>query len=84
LSQEENGKPTIGDILAANIGLLYAIISLPLVGMVIAIGLIFYLSPPRMFLILAVIFFLIVQYMVLLIYIRAKINQIIKENSKTS
>jgi hypothetical protein len=55
-------KPRLGDILKANRLFIIVLLSLPLVGMIIAAGLVLYTRPDNMIIALAVIFFLMVQY----------------------
>ncbi len=79
LSDEKNDNPhTIATVLAANLGLVFMVLSLPVVGMVGAMGLIIYLSPNNQNIMLAFIFFLIIQYVVLLFYIKGRLNKILK------
>lgn len=73
-------RPTMADILRANRAFIMAVLSTPLMGMVVAIGLIFYLEMERALLYVAIIFFLIVQYSVLLVYIHGRFNAIINKD----
>jgi uncharacterized membrane protein len=55
-------RPGLAEILKANRTFIYALLMMPIAGMVIAIGLILYKKPSNMIVALGVIVFLIVQY----------------------
>ncbi len=55
-------KPSIAEVLDANRRFIYALLALPYLGMTIAMGLIWYRKPSNMYIAIAVIFFLMVQY----------------------
>ena len=55
-------KPSIAEVLDANRRFIYALLATPYLGMVIAIGLIWYRKPSNMYIAIGVIFFLMVQY----------------------
>jgi hypothetical protein len=79
LSDEKKDPPnTIATFFAHNMVLVFMVLSLPAVGMIGAMGLIIYLSPKNLQIIIALIFFLLIQYLVLLVYIKGRINKIIK------
>ncbi len=74
------GKPSIADILKANRKVPLAVLAMPLVGMAVVIGLIVYLGLNKAPLYIAIIFFLMVQYGVLLVYINGRFNAIINRD----
>jgi len=55
-------KPSIAEVLDANRRFIYALLATPYLGMLIAIGLIWYKKPSNMYLATGIIFFLMVQY----------------------
>jgi len=55
-------KPSLSEILNANRRFIIALLSFPIVGMIIAVGLVLYKKPDNMVVALGVIFFLMVQY----------------------
>jgi uncharacterized membrane protein len=55
-------KPSIVEIMDANRRFIYALLATPYLGMVIAIGLIWYRKPSNMYIATGVIFFLMIQY----------------------
>jgi uncharacterized membrane protein len=77
----ETKKPNLAEIIKANRKLILAIVGMPIIGMVIALGLILYKRPDNLLILVAVIFFLIVQYGVLIIYFNKRLEKLIEGTS---
>ena len=65
------------DILKKNRGIFLAILMMPVAGMVVAIPLIIWKAPGTVMVALPIIFLLIAQYILLVLWISRKMNQII-------
>lgn len=61
-------KPSISEILKANRTFIIGLLSFPIVGMLIATGLVLYKKPGNMVVVLGVILFLLVQYALTVYY----------------
>ena len=81
LSQE---KPSLVDILQKNRSFVLAILGLPVVGMTIAFALILYKKPNNMVIALAVIFFLAVQYIVMIYFFMKRIDSMTNQKIEDS
>lgn len=58
----------------ANRRLILTVLGMPILGMIIALGLVLYKRPNNLAVVVAVIFFLIIQYSVLMIYFNKRIE----------
>lgn len=72
-----SGSSDFKDVLKKNRRILLAILMLPVAGMIVAIPLITWKAPRTMMIALPIILLLIAQYMLLVIWISRKMNQII-------
>ena len=75
-------KPSINEIMKANRQAIIILLSLPILGMLIAAGLILYKKPDNMLVALGVILFLLVQYGLLVYFLVKRIDNLGK-NSNT-
>ncbi len=75
-----SGETTFKDVLRGKRRLFLAILLLPMVGMLIAVALIIVRRPENLPLIIAAIFFLMVQYGVTIIYINSRMEQVTRED----
>ncbi len=73
-------KPSIADVLDANRRFIYALLATPYLGMVIAIGLIWYRKPSNMYIATGVIFFLMVQYGLTVYFFVKRLDSVVKED----
>jgi len=73
-------KPSIAEVLDANRRFIYALLATPYLGMVIAIGLIWYRKPSNMYIALGVIFFLMVQYGLTVYFFVKRLDNVVKED----
>jgi uncharacterized membrane protein len=73
-------KPSIAEVLDANRRFIYALLATPYLGMVIAIGLIWYRKPSNMYIALGVIFFLMVQYGLTVYFFVKRLGNVVKED----
>jgi uncharacterized membrane protein len=73
-------KPSIAEVLDANRRFIYALLATPYLGMVIAIGLIWYRKPSNMYIATGVIFFLMVQYGLTVYFFVKRLDSMVKEN----
>jgi heme/copper-type cytochrome/quinol oxidase subunit 4 len=76
LSEKE--KPNLVEIIKANRKLILALFGMPIIGMVIALALVLYKRPDNLMILVAVIFFLIIQYGVLMIYFNNRIEKLLE------
>jgi hypothetical protein len=78
-------KPTLEETLNKNKTLVLAILGTPLLGMAIAFVIILYKAPDNMFLVLAVIFFLSVQYIIMMFFLMKRLETLNNDlnNSET-
>jgi hypothetical protein len=60
----------------ANKRIILAVLGMPIFGMFIALGLVLYKRPNNLPIVVAVIFFLIIQYSVLMIYFNKRIEKL--------
>jgi uncharacterized membrane protein len=74
----ETKKSNFVEIIKANRRLILAILGTPIIGMVIALGLVLYKRPDNLVILVAVIFFLIIQYGVLMIYFNKRIDKLLE------
>jgi phosphotransferase system glucose/maltose/N-acetylglucosamine-specific IIC component len=81
LSQE---KPSLVDILQKNRSFVLAILGLPVVGMTIAFALILYKKPDNMIIALAVIFFLAIQYIIMIYFFMKRIDSMTNQKKDDS
>lgn len=72
-------KVSVAEILDANRRIIYAILSLPYIGMFIAAGLIWLRKPDNMIITLGVIFFLMVQYGLTVYFLIGRINSMVRK-----
>jgi hypothetical protein len=72
-------KPTLIEIIRANRKYIIALLAVPILGMIIASGLILYKRPDNMRIVLAVIFFLVIQYAILIVFFNNRLNKIVKK-----
>ncbi|MBN2334974.1 hypothetical protein JXL21_05400 [Candidatus Bathyarchaeota archaeon] len=72
-------KPSVVEILDANKTFIYALLSMPYLGMIIAMGLIYYKKPDNMVVALAVIFFLMIQYGVTVFFFVKRMESLAKQ-----
>jgi uncharacterized membrane protein len=72
-------KPSIVEVLDANRRFIYALLALPYLGMVIAIVLIWYRKPSNMYIAIAVIFFLMVQYGLTIYFFIKRLDSMARE-----
>jgi phosphotransferase system glucose/maltose/N-acetylglucosamine-specific IIC component len=75
-------KPSMIEILDANIKFIYGLLAMPYIGMIIALGLIFYKKPDNMVIVIAVIFFLMVQYGFTVVFFLKRFNTMVKKKEK--
>jgi uncharacterized membrane protein len=73
-------KPSIAEVLDANRRFIYALLATPYLGMVIAIGLIWYRKPSNMYIATGVIFFLMVQYGLTVYFFVRRLDSMVKED----
>jgi len=73
-------KPSIAEVLDANRRFIYALLATPYLGMVIAIGLIWYRKPSNMYIAIGVIFFLMVQYGLTVYFFVKRLDSVVKED----
>ena len=73
-------KPSIAEVLDANRRFIYALLATPYLGMVIAIGLIWYRKPSNMYIAIGVIFFLMVQYGLTVYFFVKRMDSMVKED----
>jgi uncharacterized membrane protein len=73
-------KPSIAEVLDSNRRFIYALLATPYLGMVIAIGLIWYRKPSNMYIAIGVIFFLMVQYGLTVYFFVKRLDSIVKED----
>jgi len=73
-------KPSIAEVLDANRRFIYALLATPYLGMVIAIGLIWYRKPSNMYIATGVIFFLMVQYGLTVYFFVKRLSSMVKED----
>lgn len=76
----ENNKKTIKDILKANRKIILTLLGMPIFGMIVALGLVFYKRPDNLVIIVAVIIFFIVQYSILIQYFNKRINSLTEKD----
>jgi hypothetical protein len=69
-------KPGLAEILEANRKFIYALLMMPIAGMIIAVGLIIYKRPNNMIVALGVIGFLMVQYGFTIYFFMQRLNKI--------
>jgi uncharacterized membrane protein len=72
-------KPSIAEVLDANRRFIYALLAIPFLGMVIAIGLIWHRKPSNMYIATSVIFFLMVQYGLTVYFFIKRLDSRMKE-----
>ena len=72
-------KPSIAEVLDANRRFIYALLATPYLGMTIAVGLIWYRKPSNMYVAIGVIFFLMVQYTVIIFFMIKRIDRLAKD-----
>ncbi len=72
-------KPSIAEALDANRRVIYALLALPYIGMVVAMGLIWVRKPSNMYIAIAVIFFLMVQYGLTVYFFINRLNSMARE-----
>ena len=73
-------KPSIAEVLDANRRFIYALLATPYLGMVIAIGLIWYRKPSNMYIATGVIFFLMIQYGLTVYFFVKRLDSVVKED----
>lgn len=73
-------KPSMSEILNANRWFIIALLSLPIVGMIIAAALVLYKRPGNMVIVLGVIFFLVVQYGIMVYFLIKRLDSIRKRS----
>ena len=72
------------EIFKANRRFIYALLSMPVIGMFIATGLILYKRPSNMTIVLGVIGFLVVQYVFTVYFFIQRFNKLSKEKNGNS
>lgn len=72
----EEERPDAIDIIKANRRLITALLATPIFGMIIAIVLVLYKKPDNMFTVLAVIFFFMIQYGILIVYLNGRFDKL--------
>ena len=72
------------EIFEANRRFIYALLSMPVIGMFIAIGLILYKRPSNMTIVLGVIGFLLVQYVFTVYFFIRRLNTFSREKENTA
>jgi hypothetical protein len=82
LSKEEKSKPSFLEILKANMAILIMVLSFPVMGMIAALGLIIYLDPPNITLLIGLVSFLIAQYVFLIYYLRKTIYKLAEDQKE--
>jgi len=75
-------KPGLTEILEANRRFIYALLMMPIAGMIIAVGLIIYKKPNNMLVALGVIGFLMVQYGFTIYFFIQRLNKISNKESE--
>jgi len=73
-------KPSIAEVLDANRRFIYALLATPYLGMLIAIGLIWYKKPSNMYLATGIIFFLMVQYGLTVYFFVRRLDSVVEED----
>lgn len=76
-------KPSFADILYERRKFILAILSVPVLGMAIAFGLIIYKRPNNMMIVLGVIVFVAVQYIMTMFFWLKKVEQLAKRSEVT-
>jgi hypothetical protein len=69
-------KPSISEIMKANRQFIIALLSFPRVGMIIAAALVIYKGPDNMYVTLGVIFFLLVQYSLMIYFLIKRLDSL--------
>ncbi len=69
-------KPSISEIMKANRQFIIALLSFPIFGMIIAAALVIYKGPDNMYVVLGVIFFLLVQYGIMVYFLIRRLDNL--------
>ena len=69
-----NEKPKLSDVLAANRFIIIVLLGLPIIGMLIAAGLIIYKKPDNMVVVLGVITFVGIQYIIMMFFFMKRVE----------
>jgi len=77
-------KPSINEIMKANRQVIVMLLSFPIAGMIIAMGLILYKRPDNMLVALGVITFLLVQYSLMIYFLIKRIDSMNKNSDNNS
>jgi uncharacterized membrane protein len=75
-------KPSISQVLAANRGFVIVLLGVPVIGMVIAVVLILYKRPESTILALGVIFFIAVQYIIMMYLFMKRVESLARKKIK--
>jgi hypothetical protein len=78
-----NEKPKLSDVLDANRSIVMALLGLPVIGMLIAAGLIIYKKPDNMVVVLGVITFVGIQYIIMIYFFMKKAEVMASKHQKT-
>lgn len=74
-------KPTLADVLFKNRKLVLAMLGVPVMGMVIAAGLIIYKQSSNMIVALGVILFVAIQYIMTMFFWMKRVEKLVKEKN---
>ena len=75
-------KPTLAEILNANKGFVMALLSMPIIGMVIAAALLIYKKPDNLIVILGVILFIGIQYTIMIFFFMKRIERLVMKEKE--
>ena len=78
-----NEKPKLSDVLAANRFIIIVLLGLPIIGMLIAAGLIIYKKPDNMVVVLGVITFVGIQYIIMMFFFMKRVEGMTNKHQKT-
>jgi len=76
-------KPKLSDVLNANRFIVMALLGLPVIGMLIAAGLIIYKKPDNMVVVLGVITFVGIQYIIMMFFFMKRVEVMTNKHQKT-
>lgn len=75
-------KPTLAEILNANKSFVIALLSMPIIGMLIAAALLIYKKPDNLIVILGVMLFIGVQYIIMIFFLMKRIERLVKKEKE--
>jgi membrane-anchored glycerophosphoryl diester phosphodiesterase (GDPDase) len=77
-----NEKPKLSDVLDANRSIIIVLLGLPVIGMLIAAGLIIYKKPDNMVVVLGVITFVGIQYIITMFFLMKRVEGMTNKHQK--